>query len=126
MFAEPVRDPGHPGPDLLQVEVSSDEQALDQRVIVTGELDMLSATALQETVSDVLRRCPSRVEIDLRAVSFLDSAGIRALLMCHADAARVDCEVILVDPHPWVYRVLEITGLLDHFHLTAEPAACDG
>jgi anti-anti-sigma factor len=96
------------------------------RVVEFGLFDRdVSAPTVHEMISDVLSRRASRIEIDLSGVTFLDSAGIRMLLMCHADAARADCELALVDPHPRVYRVLQITGLLDHFHLTPEPAGSD-
>jgi anti-anti-sigma factor len=125
MYAEPVRDPGHPGPDLLSIDVDGDDRILERRVTVAGEIDMLSAMTLHETITDMLSRRPRRIEIVLRDVTFLDSAGIRTLLMCHTDAMRAECALALVEPHPRVYRVLQITGLLDHFHLTAEPAPGD-
>jgi anti-anti-sigma factor len=58
--------------------------------------------------------------MDLHGVSFLDSAGIHALVLCQADAQHVDCQITLTNPQPVVYRVLQVTGLLGHFGL-AEP-----
>ena len=59
--------------------------------------------------------------MDLHGVTFLDAAGIRALVLCQADARQVDCQITLTQPQPVVYRVLEITGLLAHFGLTTPP-----
>jgi anti-anti-sigma factor len=88
------------------------------RMLVFGELDAVDADRLQTAVVDVLRQHrPSRIELDLHGVTFLDSAGIRALLLCQADARQVDCQIRLTNPHPMVYRVLQITGLLEHFGL---------
>jgi anti-anti-sigma factor len=115
MFTEPVREP------VLSVDVGGDDELLERRVTVAGEMDMLSATVLQDAVADVLGRRPRRIELDLHDVTFLDSAGIRTLLTCHAEAGRAGCELNLVDPHPRVYRVLEITGLLGHFQLVTAP-----
>lgn len=123
MSAEPVHNPCDQGLDWLCVDVDGDDQDLERRVTVAGEMDIVSAATLHETITEMLRRRPGRIVIDLRAVTFLDSTGIRTLLMCHVDGMRVGCELKLVDPHPRVYRVLQITGLLDHFQLTAEPAA---
>jgi anti-anti-sigma factor len=97
-----------------------------QRITVAGDVDAVSAGDLHQAVIGVLRRQPpERIEIDLHRVTFLDSAGIRALLLCHRDAQSVDCRLTLTDPPPMAYRVLQITGLLDHFGLaeahTAEP-----
>jgi anti-anti-sigma factor len=116
MRAEPAAgtDQHNFGPLLIEV-FDVDEQGM-QRVRVTGELDALTAPEVHKTVVSVLRRqCLSRIEIDLRGVTFLDSAGIRALLLCHSDAQRLECQLIVINPCPSVYRVLEITALLDHF-----------
>jgi anti-anti-sigma factor len=94
------------------------------RIFVFGEVDALTAGQLQKAVVEVLRdRRPRCIEMDLHGVSFLDAAGIRALLLCQADAQRVDCQIMLTEPQPVVYRVLQITRLLEHFRLT-EPPPC--
>jgi anti-sigma B factor antagonist len=96
------------------------------RVVLAGEVDALCADRLTETVVDVLRRQrPRHIAIDLDGVTFLDSAGIRALVRCHADAQQADCRLTLTAPRPAVYRVLEITGLLEPFGMTAHNHPAD-
>jgi anti-anti-sigma factor len=93
---------------------------------LSGELDAVNAEALRSAVADVLRRHrPERIDMDMRGVSFLDSAGIRALLMCQADAQQARCRITLTRPRAGVHRVLEVTGLLDHFGLQAQRPAYD-
>ena len=93
-------------------------------MLVFGELDAVTAGQLQKAVVDVVRdRRPTCLEMDLHGVSFLDSAGIRALVLCHADAQQMDCQIRLTKPQPVVCRVLQITGLLEHFGLTQLPPA---
>jgi len=107
----------HFSPSLLVGIDRSDETRL--RLIVAGELDALGATELHNSVVDVLgRQPPGRMEINLRGVPFLDSAGIKALLSCHRDAQRLGCRLTVADPRPFAYRVLQITGLLDHLGVT--------
>jgi anti-sigma B factor antagonist len=85
------------------------------RVVLSGEVDALIADQLREAVVEVLsRQRPRHIEIDLDGVTFLDSAGIRALLGCHADAEQADCRLTVTAPRPGAYRVLEITGLLEY------------
>ena len=94
------------------------------RMLVFGEVDALSAGQLHKAVGDVLRdQRPRRIEMDLHGVSFLDSAGIHTLVLCQADAEQVDCRITLSKPQPVVYRVLQVTGLLEHFGLTTPPPA---
>jgi anti-anti-sigma factor len=88
------------------------------RMVVSGEIDALTAAQLQKAVVDVLRhQRPAGIEMDLSGVTFLDSAGIRALVLCQADARQVECQITLTNPQPIVYRTLQITGLLEHFGL---------
>jgi anti-anti-sigma factor len=94
------------------------------RMLVFGEVDALSAGHLHKAVVEVLReQRPRRIEMDLHGVSFLDSAGIHALVLCQADARQLDCHITLTNPQPVVYRVLQVTGLLEHFGLTGPPPA---
>src|SRR5215211_5376644 len=92
------------------------------RMSVFGEVDALTAGHLHKAVVEVVRdQRPRRIEMDLHGVSLLDSAGIHALVLCQADAQQVDCHITLTNPQPVVYRVLQVTGLLEHFGLTEPP-----
>jgi anti-sigma B factor antagonist len=89
-------------------------------IVVSGEVDAISGDQVREAVHDIVRDEPSgRVDIDLRGVTFLDSAGIRVLLLCHADARQGDCQFAVVGVSHVAYRILEITGLVDYFGLPA-------
>ena len=89
------------------------------RVDVGGELDEVTAEVLNRAVAGVLSTAaPELIELDLAAVTFLDSAGIRCLLTCRAAAEDADSRLVLLNPLPQAARVLEITGLLDLFGLS--------
>jgi anti-anti-sigma factor len=104
------------------VDLSGSTATDGPRVVVSGEVDALSADRLQEAVGDVLSdHRPRRIEIDFDGVTFVDSAGIRALVMCHAGAQQMDCRLTLTNPRRAVYRVLQITGLLEHLGVTKPP-----
>ena len=92
------------------------------RLVLAGELVATSSAQLHDAVSDVMQRWdPRRIELNLRGMPFLDSAGIHALLVCHADLRDLDCRLTVADPHPWTYRVLQMTELLDHFGVPGRP-----
>jgi anti-anti-sigma factor len=98
------------------VAVTADPQAV--RIAVTGQLDGLGARPLQRTILDALRRHPHRhITIDLAEVTFLDTAGIKTLVQSRADAKQMDCQLLLINPQPLVYRVLHIVGLAAPFGL---------
>jgi len=112
--------PADPNPlvDLL-VDRGHSSAAGVSRMAVFGDVDEVNAARLHRDLIDVLRHHrPARIEMDLHAVPFLNSVGIRTLLLCEADARQLGCGITIIDPHPAVYRVLQLTGLLDHFGLT--------
>jgi anti-sigma B factor antagonist len=76
---------------------------------VVGEIDTLSAPALDE----VLAALPDRVDLDLQEVSFLDSAGVLVLVRQHRRRCENGGSLRVVGSSRAVRRVLEITGLLE-------------
>ncbi len=78
-------------------------------ITLSGELDISSADSLEQTVTSLAAAGPSQLIFDLRALSFMDSAGIAVLV---GAAKKVDT-VKLRDPSVIVRRVIELTGLTD-------------
>jgi anti-anti-sigma factor len=84
------------------------------QVTLSGEIDFDVAERLYATVTNALD-VPGllRVEVDLGEVSFLDCAGVSALLRLRADAAAAGYAFVVCDPVPIVWRVLNVTGALE-------------
>ena len=79
-----------------------------------GELDLATADQLITAVSDVLTgSSPHTLVIDLKAISFCDSAGIRALVFAHKEARDAAAAMRITNESGIVRRVLEITGVHD-------------
>ncbi|MFI7603396.1 STAS domain-containing protein [Actinoplanes sp. NPDC049681] len=76
------------------------------RLRCAGEIDQSTAGLFADALAAAVpgRR---RVEVDLGAVTFMDSSGINALVQ-HRDPG---CELVLVEVPPRIRRVLEITAL---------------
>jgi len=103
----------------IDVVVAYDRSAAT--LTVDGELDGISAPALQEAVDvNLTKAAPKVVELQMAAVTFLDSSGIRCLLTCRRLAIAADSHLVLLSPSPQVFSVLEITGLLDTFELSRD------
>ncbi|KWV33220.1 anti-anti-sigma factor [Micromonospora rifamycinica] len=75
------------------------------RVTVTGEVDMATADTMIQTA---LREPARQLTLDLRAVTFFDSAAIHAVVQL---AQRFPPGALTVLPSRQVRRVLEISGL---------------
>jgi anti-anti-sigma factor len=79
-------------------------------VVVTGEVDMATADTMLQTA---LREPAERIVLDLRAVTFFDSAAIHALVRL----AQQFPGTLSVLPSRQVRRVLDISGLGDQVWL---------
>ncbi|MEX1104770.1 MAG: STAS domain-containing protein [Ilumatobacteraceae bacterium] len=88
-------------------------QADDGVVIAVGEIDMVAGPQLEALVLPLER--PGAVVIDLSAVTFLDSSGLRTLLKIARAAGERGDEVVLRSPSAEVDRLLELTGTREQF-----------
>ena len=90
---------------------------------VHGEIDSDNVDHLAHLLSAACAASPGRLVIDMAGVTFLGSAGIRALMIAQAGAEADGGQLVLRDPRPLVHRVLELSGLLEVFDLPARPSA---
>ena len=77
---------------------------------LAGELDLESANALGALVGEHLDAGFPRLVLDLRAVTFMDSAGLRVLLETRRDARARGVEIFLSPGPPGVQRIFDVTG----------------
>src|SRR5215213_4183659 len=78
-------------------------------LIVTGDLDAVTAARCETAVAEVISYCGS-VVIDMAGVRFIDTTGLRSIV--HA-ASRLDggAQLRLENVPPNVMKVLRILGL---------------
>jgi len=86
-----------------------------------GDVDFRTAPALLDAAMRVLANRPERLMVDLGAVTFLDSAGIAALVRIRSEANSAECYVGLIDVPAHVCQVLALTGLTDFLHVQVQP-----
>lgn len=93
----------------LEIEIAVDGDRAD--ISVEGELDSTSAPRLIGVVHDLVAPPLERVDVHCDRVWFLDSAGVRALIVAHNEATRVGVDLAVVDTSDTVTRILDMTGL---------------
>jgi anti-sigma B factor antagonist len=95
-------------------------------VVLDGELDSGSAPAVQERLTGLVQP-EQRVLVDLTAVPYMSSAGLRTMLMLYRTAQAVDTSVGLVGVAPELRKMMEATGFLGFFavHDTVEDGLAD-
>jgi anti-anti-sigma factor len=103
---------GHPQkPGSLQVSSALVDGAVE--VSLQGELDLASARQMEERFAAIDEQGPTRVVVDLAELSFMDSSGLRVLLLADARAREKGYELVLLPGRESVQRVFEMTGALD-------------
>jgi anti-sigma B factor antagonist len=95
----------------------------EPRVVVTGELDLLTSPQLQEALASLIQgEGAQRVVADLTGVTFFDSSALNVVLQAQREAGEREVELELV-PSPAVSRVIELTGVAEHLSVSEEPPA---
>jgi anti-sigma B factor antagonist len=97
-----------PAPFSVATDASGDRLV----VTVLGELDLATAPELEEVLLPQLK-AGGQVVLDLRALEFMDSTGVRVIVSAHVAGQESGGALTLVrtDPEGPVGRVLEISGL---------------
>lgn len=95
-------------------DLSFEDEAGRRTVRIEGELDLLGADRLTEAVLELGSENGKPVVLDLGQCTFIDSAGVAAVVRCweqmrHADGNGSALEIEGASGQ--VRRVLELTGL---------------
>jgi anti-anti-sigma factor len=91
---------------------SSPVRAGTVTLAVAGEVDLATAGALRQAMAGLVQTDGmQRLVVDFAQVSFLDAAGIAALLAGHRLGQAAGVTVEVVNCRPVALRVLEIAGV---------------
>lgn len=96
----------HPGSD---VDVDVDRRGGRTEVMLRGVLDVHTSPDLRRALPPKVTA--SSIDVDLSALTFIDSSGLTALLHLHERCARDGGQMVVSAVSRPVQRVLEITGL---------------
>lgn len=101
---------------ILTMHLAVSDDALS--VILEGDLDLSGGDELTRIVRHELAvRRPGQLVMDLAALTFMDSSGVRTLLELQRSAGERCCDFRLLHPQRSVRRVLEVTHLLEQFRI---------
>ena len=82
-------------------------------IALNGECDLQIFPDIDELLSSSCSDGFSGVRIDLRGLTFIDSTGLRALMMAKECAESNGAKLSIVPGPTGVMRVFELVGLLD-------------
>ena len=92
-------------------------------VALTGELDLTRAYSFDEEMRALEAMDFQRIVLDLRQVSFIDSAGLARIIAARRRAQRASRHLTIVRGPAAVQKVFALTALDQHFEMVAEPEA---
>lgn len=104
-------------------EMTAEPFAEGVRVALAGELDLVCAYAFDARMREIEAEGPRLMVLDLRALAFVDSAGIGRIVAAHLRARRARRRLVLVRGTRTVQRILALTALDTVFEMVSEPEA---
>lgn len=99
-----------PAPDVNVVAQRRGEQETGV-VSASGELDLGTVESFRIQVAGAVASDASRVVIDLRRVTFIDSTTLGVLVEAHNRLTARNRDLVIKTQQPIVLRLFEITGL---------------
>lgn len=90
-------------------------------VALRGELDLASAPLLQNTIEGSDTDDARLVVLDMEDLEFIDSTGLRIVLMAHTRAQERGQELVLTRIGHQVQRLLTITRVGEHLRIVDSP-----
>jgi anti-sigma B factor antagonist len=82
-----------------------------------AELDLATAPGVQRDLERHIADGHRRVVVDMGETTFMDSSGLRALIVGRKRLEENGGTLLLSGCTPQVLRVLEATGLSEHFEI---------
>lgn len=98
----------------LVAEVRDDPRA--RIVRLAGELDFAASPRVEAILRECEKEATPLLLIDLRELTFIDSAGLRLLIMANWRANAAGRKLSVTRSHASVKRMLALTGLDTELH----------
>jgi anti-sigma B factor antagonist len=104
---------------LSRLELHDRRTGPRHTLVLTGELDVASASALDATLHEICTDATDALALDLSALTFMDSSGLRLVLLARDLCQRHGCEFMLIPGPAQVQRLFEVTGLIEQLPFVA-------
>lgn len=100
----------------MTLSITRSTSADTVEVAPAGEIDVENAYMIKDAVVEVLAEGrPSRIELNMSGVTFIDSVGISGLVSAHQLAGISGVKLVVTHPSRFAHRQLWVTGLLGLF-----------
>ena len=92
-------------------------------LVVSGDLDLAGAALLERALLEAQALDPPAIVLDLRDVDFMDSSGLRTVIVAAQRAEEDASRFALVPGKAQVMRVFEITRMEERLEFVDDPAS---
>ncbi len=96
-----------------RLTVTTEQDGETARLILEGELDLASSEQVDQHLNELEETPTKRIVIDLSALAFIDSTGLRTLIQADQRARDTGRELVLRPGDDSIQRVFELTGSLE-------------
>jgi anti-anti-sigma factor len=97
--------------EIIDVEARQDRAGTT--IVLVGELDMSGTEVFWAHVAEALASAPRPITVDASRLTFVDSAGLMALVRAREAAIEAGVAFRVRDPSPALRRIAELGGLED-------------
>jgi len=102
------------------------ERSEAPQLVLSGEIDVATAGELRAAGARAVEelQAGARLDIDMTAVTFIDSSGFGALVAIRKAAEVGNHRVALLIDTPAIVRLFELMGLRDSFSILSASQRC--
>lgn len=84
-------------------------------IAITGRLDLVSSSALKDTIRQRLSERRVHLVLDMEKVTFINSSGLGALISALRDVRLSSGRIVLCNLKPYIEEIFTLTGLTKVF-----------
>ncbi len=107
---------------MAKLEIETQNTEGMDRIALRGELDISTATELESRLEPLINGDGGDVVLDLRELEFIDSSGVRVLVLAARRFDAAGRHLALVRGPEEVDRVLRLTGVDERIEVRDAPA----
>ncbi len=94
----------------MSVEIRTNGETVT--AYLSGELDHHSAKEMREAIDNAVElNMPSRLVLNFKNVSFMDSSGIGLVMGRYRILSRTGAELNITGTSPQIYKVMKLAGI---------------
>jgi anti-anti-sigma factor len=103
------------------LRVSRTDDGRVVRLMLSGELDISNATALEMELQTAEERRPPVLVLDLAQLRFMGVSGLRSILNAARRARSDGRQLVVTNPVPHIVRLFELTAIDQSLELLRAP-----